>query len=53
MCKICKINHLKLEKNDKSFISLTSLHVAEFEHLLSCFEPLCERYYKWHTMDGN
>ena len=49
---LCKMNYLELKKNDKSFLSLTSLHVAEFEHLLSYFEPIRERYYKWHTIDG-
>ena len=52
VCELYKMNYLKLKKNDKSFLSLTSLHVAEFEHLLSYFEPPYERYYKWHTIDG-
>jgi hypothetical protein len=46
------MNYTELLKNDKSFLSLTSLHVAEFEYLLHFFEPLCEDYYKWHTIDG-
>ncbi len=46
------MNYTELQKNDKSFLSLTSLHVAEFEYLLLFFEPICEEYYKWHTIDG-
>lgn len=46
------MNFTELLKNDKSFLSLTSLHVAEFEYLLLFFEPICENYYKWHTLDG-
>ncbi|MEA5257922.1 transposase family protein [Arcicella aquatica] len=26
--------------------------MSEFEHLLLYFEPICESYYKWHTIDG-
>lgn len=46
------MNYQAIIKNDKIFLSLTSLHVAEFEHLLLFFEPICENYYKYHTIDG-
>lgn len=52
VCELCTMNYTALLKNDKSFLSLTSLHVAEFEHLLLYFEPICQNYYKWHTIDG-
>jgi|JI7StandDraft_1071085.scaffolds.fasta_scaffold198796_2 hypothetical protein len=52
MCELCKMNYSELLKNDKSFLSLTSIHVAEFKYLLYFFSPLCENYYKWHTIDG-
>lgn len=51
-CDLCKMNYFELLKNDKTFLSLTSIHVAEFEYLLFFFEPICENYYKWHTIDG-
>lgn len=46
------MNYETVIKNDKMFLSLTSLHVVEFEYLLLFFEPICENYYKWHTIDG-
>jgi hypothetical protein len=46
------MNYQSILKNDKMFLSLSSFHVAEFEHLLLFFEPICENYYKWHTIDG-
>lgn len=52
MCELCGMNYETVLKNDKMFLSLTSLHVAEFEHLLFFFEPICEDYYKWNTIDG-
>lgn len=51
-CDLCKMNYTEVLKNDKIFLSLTSIHVAEFEYLLLFFEPICESYYKWHTIDG-
>ena len=52
MCELCHMNYATVLKNDKMFLSLTSLHVSEFEHLLLFFEPICEDYYKWNTIDG-
>jgi hypothetical protein len=52
MCELCHMNYETVLKNDKMFLSLTSLHVSEFEHLLLFFEPICEDYYKWNTIDG-
>jgi len=52
VCDLCKMNYTELLKNNKSFLSLTSIHVTEFEYLLLYFEPICEDYYKWHTIDG-
>jgi hypothetical protein len=46
------MNYTEVLKNDNFFLSLTSIHVAEFEHLLLYFEPICENHYKWHSIDG-
>ena len=51
VCELCTMNYTELLKNDKLFLSLTSLYVAEFEYLLLFFDPICENYYKWHTID--
>jgi Helix-turn-helix of DDE superfamily endonuclease len=38
--------------NRTNFISLTSLEPEEFSHLLVHFAPLCEKYYRYHTTEG-
>ena len=50
--ELCEMNYEVLKKNDRHFLSLTSLHIAEFLHLHQYFAPICESYYKWHTIDG-
>jgi len=39
-------------KNGRTFLSLTSLHIAEFEYLHYYFGSICESHYKWHSIDG-
>lgn len=34
------------------FLALTSLHVCEFDYLLSHFAPLCEKYFRYRTLAG-
>jgi len=46
------MNYTDCKTNDRTFNLLTSLHVAEFEFLHHYFGPICEKYYKWHTIDG-
>ncbi len=46
------MNYTDCKTNERTFNSLTSLHVAEFEYLHQYFSPLCEKYYQWHTIDG-
>ena len=40
-------------KKPKQFLSLTSLEVEEYELLLKSFQPIWERYYRSHTLEGN
>ncbi len=51
VCELSTSNYSELLKNDKIFLSLTSLHVAEFENFLLFFDSICENYYKWHTIN--
>jgi hypothetical protein len=46
------MNYLEQKEHPSNFLSLTSLTVLEFEHLLSYFEPLWEKYYRYHTLEG-
>ena len=41
-----------ISKNEKQFLSLTSLQVIEFEELHSIFAPICEKYFRYHTLEG-
>jgi hypothetical protein len=42
----------ELISNRTLFLSLTSLEPAEFIYLLRFFTPLWERYYRYHTTEG-
>jgi len=44
--------YLTLRERPEQFLSLTSLHVAEFDALLTDFTPAWERYHRWHTLEG-
>ena len=41
-----------ISKKSSQFIALTSLQVEEFECLLSHFSPICEKYFRYHTLEG-
>jgi hypothetical protein len=42
----------EIKYKEKEFLSVTSLHVEEFEELLTYFLPICEKYFRYHTLDG-
>ncbi|MGI4735754.1 MAG: transposase family protein [Janthinobacterium lividum] len=46
------MNYLALRERPTQFLALTSLHVAEFDDLLTHFTPRWERYHRYHTLDG-
>lgn len=41
-----------ISKNSTQFLALTSLHVKEFESLLLDFSLTCEKYFRYHTLEG-
>lgn len=43
---------MALRERPRQFLALTSLHVAEFDALLTDFAPAWERYHRWHTLAG-
>ena len=45
-----KYNTVKL--NEKQFLAVTSLYPDEFELLLDSFTPVCEKYFRYHTLEG-
>ncbi len=46
------MNYTLISQNPKQFLSLTSLELPEFEHLLEYFAPNWEKYYRYHTLEG-
>ena len=46
------MDYLALRERPPPFLALTSLHVAEFDDLLTDFGPAWERYRRSHTLDG-
>lgn len=46
------MNYEEQKKHEGNFLSLTSLTVIEFEHLLQYFEPLWEKRYRHYTLEG-
>lgn len=46
------MNYVGICENPKQFLALTSLYVAEFEILLEHFSPICEKYFRYHTLEG-
>ena len=46
------MNYSELRERPSQFLALTSLHVAEFDDLLTDFGPAWERYHRYHTLDG-
>ena len=47
------MDYVTLREKPSQFLALSSLHVAEFDDLLTNFAPTWERYYRWHTLEGN
>jgi len=46
------MDYTKVLNQPKQFLSLTSLRAEEFIELLRFFEPLWEKYYRYHTLEG-
>jgi hypothetical protein len=40
------------KQHPTNFLALTSLTIVEFDYLLRHFSPLWEKYYKYHTLEG-
>jgi hypothetical protein len=43
------MNYEEHKRHESAFLLLTSLTVIEFDYLFSHFEPLWEKYYRYHT----
>lgn len=41
-----------ITKKPNQFLALTSLYIIEFESLLKHFAPTCEKYFRYHTLEG-
>jgi DDE superfamily endonuclease/Helix-turn-helix of DDE superfamily endonuclease len=41
-----------ISKNATQFLALTSVEISEFESLLLNFRPICEKYFRYHTLEG-
>ena len=46
------MDYVALREKPRQFLALSSLHVAEFDDLLTDFAPAWERYHRWHTLEG-
>lgn len=46
------MHYTDILENEKQFLALTSLQVAEFDTLLAAFAPCWERYYCYHILEG-
>ncbi len=46
------MDYKSIAQKEHQFLALTSLHVQEFELLLSVFAPVCEKYFRYRTLDG-
>lgn len=46
------MDYVALREKPRQFLALTSLHVVEFDDLLTDFAPAWERYHRWHTLAG-
>lgn len=46
------MNYSEIRQNQTQFLSLTSLTVAEFDYMCSEFDIDCQRYYRYHTLEG-
>ena len=46
------MDYVALREKPRQFLALTSLHMAEFDELLTDFAPAWERHHRWHTLEG-
>lgn len=46
------MDYVALRERPRQFLALTSLHVAEFDDLLTDFAPAWERHHRWYTLEG-
>lgn len=46
------MDYVALRTRPRQFLALTSLHVAEFDDLLTDFAPAWEQHQRWHTLEG-
>ncbi|WP_400194298.1 transposase family protein [Hymenobacter sp. B81] len=46
------MDYVAIREWPRQFVALTSLHVAEFDDLLTDFAPAWVQYQRWHTLDG-
>ena len=44
-----RMDYVALREKPRQFLALTSLHVAEFDDLLTDFAPAWEPYHRWHA----
>ena len=44
------MDYVTLREKPRQFLSLTSLHVAKFDDLLTDFAPAWEHYHRWRTL---
>ena len=46
------MDYFTIRQRSSQFLSLTSLHVEEFDHLIPTFHGLWRNYYRIHTIEG-
>jgi DDE superfamily endonuclease/Helix-turn-helix of DDE superfamily endonuclease len=47
------MHYIDYINNRKQFLALTSIEIEEFHYLLRHFAPLWEKYYRYHTTEGD
>lgn len=50
--ELCCMNYENIRTRPKQFLNVTSLHVEEFDYLLSSFSSKWRNYYRIHTIEG-
>ena len=48
-----RMDYVALRAKPRQFLALSSLHVAEFDDLLTDFAPAWERYHRWQANGGS
>lgn len=46
------MNYDTVKLNEKQFLAVTSLYPDEFAVLLESFSPICEKYFRYKTLEG-